>query len=49
LRAIPWVFGWTQMRLMVPAWLGVGQALEQVMQDGSEALLQEMYQDWPMF
>jgi phosphoenolpyruvate carboxylase len=49
LRAIPWVFGWTQMRLMVPAWLGVGQALEQVMQDGGEALLQEMYQDWPMF
>jgi len=49
LRAIPWVFGWTQMRLMVPAWLGVGRALEQVMQDGGEALLQEMYQDWPMF
>jgi phosphoenolpyruvate carboxylase len=45
LRAIPWVFGWTQMRLLVPAWLGVGQALDQVMQDGDEALLQEMYQD----
>jgi phosphoenolpyruvate carboxylase len=49
LRAIPWVFGWTQMRLMLPAWLGVGAALDQAIQEGSDRLLQAMYRDWPMF
>ncbi len=49
LRAIPWLFGWTQMRLLLPAWLGVGQALNAVMETASEAELQAMYRDWPMF
>jgi phosphoenolpyruvate carboxylase len=49
LRAIPWVFGWTQTRLMVPSWLGVGQALNQAIKEGEAAQLQEMYRAWPMF
>jgi phosphoenolpyruvate carboxylase len=49
LRAIPWVFGWTQMRLLLPAWLGVGQALNAASDKTSENVLQEMYRDWPMF
>jgi phosphoenolpyruvate carboxylase len=50
IRAIPWNFGWTQMRLMVSAWLGAGAALEQMMhQPGGEQLLKEMAHSWPFF
>jgi phosphoenolpyruvate carboxylase len=55
LRAIPWVFGWTQCRLMIPAWFGVGSAVEQfVGVDGAGAdarldRLSRMYGDWPFF
>ncbi|PTQ88911.1 phosphoenolpyruvate carboxylase [Agitococcus lubricus] len=49
LRAIPWVFAWTQVRLMLPAWLGTGRALASVMQTGNTQTLQEMRQDWPYF
>lgn len=51
LRAIPWVFGWMQSRHAVPAWFGVGYALEQFRQaDAShEALLQEMMEGFPLF
>lgn len=55
LRAIPWVFGWTQCRLMIPAWYGAGSAFEQFAQvhaDGPETaadLLREMYASWPFF
>ena len=50
LRAIPWVFGWTQSRLLVPAWFGVGFAVEQFTQKpGALALLQEMAGELPLF
>jgi phosphoenolpyruvate carboxylase len=51
LRAIPWVFGWMQSRHAVPAWFGVGHALERfVLQDAAnEALLREMMGGFPLF
>ncbi|TCM65094.1 phosphoenolpyruvate carboxylase type 1 [Acinetobacter calcoaceticus] len=49
LRAIPWVFAWTQIRLMLPAWLGTGAAINQVIQQGDKALLDEMLTEWPYF
>ncbi len=49
LRAIPWVFAWTQIRLMLPAWLGTGSALKRVIEEGKEPQLQEMIEQWPFF
>lgn len=49
LRAIPWSFAWTQTRLMLPAWLGVGEALEKAIQEGALAELQEMNRKWAFF
>ena len=50
IRAIPWVFGWTQTRLMLPGWLGVGTALEAVGGDAAGlALLRRMAHAWPFF
>jgi phosphoenolpyruvate carboxylase len=50
LRAIPWVFGWTQSRLLIPAWFGVGFALEQYCQKpGALELLQGMAAEFPLF
>ncbi len=49
LRAIPWVFAWTQMRLLMPAWLGIGEGIGKALADGKKELLQEMIQDWPFF
>lgn len=49
LRAIPWVFAWTQMRLMLPAWLGTGKALGSQLEQGNLKQLQEMAQDWTFF
>src|SRR5438874_840308 len=50
IRAIPWVFGWTQTRLMLPGWLGVGTALEAVgSEPGGLAVLRRMAGAWPFF
>ena len=50
IRAIPWMFGWTQNRLMLPTWIGVGHALDTVMKEpGGEALLRRMAKTWPFF
>jgi len=50
LRAIPWVFGWTQSRLLVPAWFGVGFAFSEYMErPGSLKLLQTMAREFPLF
>src|SRR5216110_2951092 len=50
IRAIPWVFGWTQTRLMLPGWLGVGTALEAVgSEPGGLAVLRRMAHAWPFF
>ncbi len=50
LRAIPWNFGWTQMRLMASAWLGAGTALEQIMAEpGGLEVLRQMSKTWPFF
>jgi phosphoenolpyruvate carboxylase len=48
LRAIPWIFAFTQTRLLLPSWLGVGEALEEAV--GSYAAeIEEMYRGWPFF
>lgn len=49
LRAIPWIFGWTQTRMMTPAWLGVGEALLSAIEEGRLETLREMYREWPFF
>jgi phosphoenolpyruvate carboxylase len=49
LRAIPWIFAWTQNRLMLPAWLGAGAALQKVVEDGKQSELEAMCRDWPFF
>ena len=49
LRAIPWVFGWMQSRHVVPAWYGVGIALEQFSQQHGVEPLRQMYREFPLF
>jgi phosphoenolpyruvate carboxylase len=49
LRAIPWVFAWTQTRLLLPTWLGTGEALAEAFAGGGRDVLRELYRDWPFF
>ncbi|PMU09233.1 Phosphoenolpyruvate carboxylase, type 1 [Pseudomonas frederiksbergensis] len=49
LRAIPWIFGWTQTRLMLPAWLGWEAALSKALERGEGELLGQMREQWPFF
>jgi len=49
LRAIPWIFSWSQNRLMLPAWLGAAQALQERMNAGEDELLKSMAAQWPFF
>ncbi len=50
LRAIPWVFGWTQSRMLVPAWFGVGYAIETYLDGGGSLdLLRTMAREFPLF
>ena len=47
LRAIPWVFAWTQTRLLLPSWLGTGEALDAAYRRGERARIQRMAREWP--
>lgn len=49
LRAIPWVFGWTQNRMILPGWLGVGDALAAARDSGSWGRVEQMRSQWPFF
>lgn len=51
LRAIPWIFAWTQTRFHLPVWLGFGGAFKKAIQQDIKNLLmlQEMYNEWPFF
>lgn len=50
LRAIPWVFAWTQNRYLLPSWYGAGTAFARYLkQPGGLDTLREMYDDWPFF
>ena len=48
-RAIPWVFSWTQTRAVLPAWYGLGTALEAAREHHGGEVLREMERDWPFF
>ncbi len=52
LRAIPWVFSWTQTRFLLPSWYGVGTALSEMLAENPEehlTLLRSFYSKWPFF
>lgn len=51
LRAIPWIFAWTQTRFHLPVWLGFGEAFKHVIEKDIRNLhmLQDMYNQWPFF
>lgn len=49
LRAIPWIFAWSQSRLVLPAWLGAGSALAAAVKSGQLDQLREMRDQWPFF
>ncbi|MGQ0510949.1 MAG: phosphoenolpyruvate carboxylase [Betaproteobacteria bacterium] len=50
LRAIPWVFSWSQCRVMLPGWFGFGSAVSRWLEAGGSAPeLRDLYRDWPFF
>ena len=49
LRAIPWIFAWMQNRLMLPAWLGAGASIRQIIKQGKGDIIHEMCENWPFF
>jgi len=49
LRAIPWVFAWTQIRFIVPAWLGTLEALKLAERGQNNKILKDMLNNWPFF
>ncbi len=49
LRAIPWIFAWTQTRFLLPSWLGVGAALSAITSETDRAVLEKMRREWYFF
>jgi phosphoenolpyruvate carboxylase len=49
LRAIPWVFSWTQSRCILPGWYALATGIEAFLAEGDVETLQEMYDEWPFF
>ena len=50
LRAIPWIFAWTQNRMLLPSWLGSGKALRAILEtETGPQMLRDMYTQWPFF
>lgn len=49
LRAIPWVFSWTQSRCILPGWYGLAAGIDAYLENNTIETLQEMYEQWPFF
>ena len=49
LRAIPWIFAWTQSRFHLPVWLGISASFKRLIEEGELQTLRDMYKRWPFF